>query len=296
MTNNVLNVGAFLDGYRDSLPIIIRCKEEADWYRYWQSEGMNHLDPALMALKGGIHAPNLAYVFISGYQAAMRYVFPETPEDGWTAFAASEDSHNPDKNPPLMATTTAETITLTGTKSWVAQSKSVDYLIVTAKSNNDDRVMTLVKTDQKGLVISHRESPSFLADMSQGFARFSAVSISTNACIPGDRLKTFMKSESKFIMLALSGWLYSQSLINQLALSNDFKSLATDYFSACCDNVVKVTTLATLDTRMQLLFNQFDNESDTGPIANWQGDRALVSTYSKGIQYSAAKKVALTVS
>jgi hypothetical protein len=289
MMNNVLDVGDFLDSYQKNLPIIPTCGQEADWYRYWQAAEMNHLDPALMALKGGIHAPNLAYVFISGYQAAMRYVFPEIPDDGWAAFAASEDSHNPIQNPPLLATNTADTIILTGTKSWVAQSKSVDYLIVTAKSDNDGRVMILVKTAHKGLELSHREAPSFLTDMSQGFARFSEVTVEKNAFIPGERLKTFMKSESKFIMLALSGWFYSQSLINKLALSDDFKSLATDYFSACRDNNVKVTTLATLDTRLQSLFNEFSNQSDTSTIANWQGDRALVSTYSKGIQARAAK-------
>ncbi|MEH6909654.1 MAG: hypothetical protein V7459_03640 [Oceanicoccus sp.] len=289
MTNNVLDVDDFLDSYRKNQPIIPKCEQEADWYRYWQSAEMNHLDPALMALKGGIHAPNLAYVFISGYQAAMRHVFPEIPDNGWTAFAASEDSQNPDQNPPLVATNTADTIILTGTKSWVAQSKSVDYLIVTAKSVTNGRVMILVKTAQKGLELSHRDAPSFLADMSQGFARFSEVAVEKNAIIPGERLKTFMKSESKFIMLALSGWFYSQSLINQLTLADNFKALATDYFSVCRDNAVKVTTLAALDTRLQSLFNEFSNQSDISTIANWQGDRALVSTYSKGIQTRAAK-------
>ena len=51
--------------------------------------------------------------------------------------------------------------------------------------------------------MSHRESPSFLADMSQGFARFSEAIVDANALIEGERLKTFMKSESKFIIACL---------------------------------------------------------------------------------------------
>lgn len=291
MTSNDSTMDDFLAGYFENPTQMFTCNNESDWYHYWESEGLNRLTPPLIALKGGIQAPNLAYVFIAGYQAAMRHVFPEIPKDGWTAFAASEDIHNPTDNPPLLITKNGDTISLNGTKSWVAQSKSVDYLIVTAKNDNKERAMVLVEIDQQGLLMSHRKSPSFLADMSQGFARFSEAIVDANALIEGERLKTFMKSESKFIMLALCGWFYKQSLKNQPALAADFRLLAADYFSVSQDNTTKVTALADLDTRLQSLFKTFNSESDTSTISNWQSDCALVSMYSKGLQSRAAKRV-----
>jgi len=289
MVNGIFDVRGFLDHYMSSLPVIPSCASEADWYRYWQSQALNQLEPALMALQGGVHAPNLSCVFTSGYQAAIRNVFPETPDTGWAAFAASEDTRNRQENPPLLAQTAADCVTLNGTKSWVAQSKNVNYLIVTAKNERNELVTAVVDVNQPGVELSHRESASFLSEMSQGFARFSGVKVASSDCIQDDRLKTFMKRESKFILLALSGWFYSQCLKNRLTLSSEFKSLALDYFTVCQDDAVKVTRLAALDTRLQALFTRFEDEHDLSNVSNWHGDRALVSTYSKGIQTRAAR-------
>ena len=50
------------------------------------------------AVKGGLLADRMAWVFVAGYQCALRHTFSELPADGIAVFAVSEDRKN---DPPL---------------------------------------------------------------------------------------------------------------------------------------------------------------------------------------------------
>lgn len=280
--------------------------DEAAWYAHWCENIGCDLTPTSMALSGGLQAPALAWVFVAGYQGAVRAVFPECPNSGWAAFAVSEDKHNPQQHPPMRLIKTPSQWLLQGSKSWVAQSRHVDHLIVTAAitydkkttentatENNDEQAKVSVIVNRKlaGITIGHREHSNFLPLMSQGFAQFESVAVEPSQCLAQERIKLFMKSESKFITLAIAGWLYAQSRVNDLPLAEKFKKLAEDLADYCDDGQASITQLARLDSQLQAFFSDFEQLVDTGRYSNWSTDRGLVSIYSQGIARAAEKSV-----
>ena len=57
----------------------------------WQRLVASQQDLGLLAVQGGLLADRLAWVFVAGYQAALRRTFPDQGFSGWAAFAVSED-------------------------------------------------------------------------------------------------------------------------------------------------------------------------------------------------------------
>ena len=74
--------------------------------------------PPAMAITGGAIADRLAWVFVAGYQAANRRVFPELPVDGWAAYLVSEDRNG--ELPGVTAAPNDGGFLLNGHKTWLA--------------------------------------------------------------------------------------------------------------------------------------------------------------------------------
>ena len=65
--------------------------DEHTYAELWlqQVSGLDSLQA--QAVKGGLLADRMAWVFVAGYQCALRHTFAELPTDGIAAFAVSED-------------------------------------------------------------------------------------------------------------------------------------------------------------------------------------------------------------
>lgn len=273
----------------DQPPLTFQTSQDEGTFRdLWDDQGLATETPTDMARRGGAMADRLAWVFISGYQAAVRYVFPEIPTGGWAAFAASEDRKNPKENPPLLAQTGVKGFVLNGTKSWVAQSRHVDHLVVTARDEAEATLSLLVDAHAPGVSLSHREQTNFLQAMSQGFARFENYHV-TGSQLPDDRLKLFMRSESRFIMLACSAFLHTHAVGQDEQLTQEAASLERDFYVIAVRDHVTSRELADLDDRLQALGGRFNASPISNTIPDWEADKSLLAMYSKGIQTRAAK-------
>jgi alkylation response protein AidB-like acyl-CoA dehydrogenase len=262
--------------------------DESAFRALWDRRGLSARAPKDMARDGGAISDRLAWVFLAGYQAAVRYVFHEAPVGGWVVFAASEDQKNPQDNPPLKISGVAGSLVLNGTKSWVAGSRNVDHLIVTARDEDDTVVTCLADAHGHGVTLSHREKSSFLQAMSQGFARFENCPVKGES-LPSDRLKLFMRSESRFIMLACTAFMAAHLVGIENDLSDEATALEKDFHDlAECDHITS-RGLADLDDRLQALANKFDQSLLSDDIPDWKADKSLLAMYSKGIQARAAK-------
>jgi hypothetical protein len=71
---------------------------EESYRELWLSGVAQQNDLGLMAVQGGLLADRLAWVFVAGYQAALRRTFPDQAYSGWAASAVSEDRRG---DPPL---------------------------------------------------------------------------------------------------------------------------------------------------------------------------------------------------
>lgn len=273
----------------DQSHLVPACADEAAWYAFWKKNDLSDLGPTEMAFEGGSNADRLSWVFISGYQAAIAHVFPEAPRSGWSAFAASEDKKDPEANPPLRLLGDANDLRLSGTKSWVAQSRHVDHLIVTAQTDENETICAIIDRHQDGISMSHRDAPGFLGQMSQGYARLEDVPVGQGSCLDASRIKLFIRSEAKFIMLAITGWLLAQSVKAESDLSPDFRGLAADIAEGCEDPDASASQWADLDDRLQTLFLALEAAVGLDHVPDWQKDRSLVSMYSRGLQKRAGR-------
>ncbi|MEM8769575.1 MAG: hypothetical protein AAGE43_19220 [Pseudomonadota bacterium] len=158
-------------------------------------------DPLALARAGGRAADRLAWVFASGYQAAVRHCFPEfaPPPGAWTCFAAAE----PRDMPGCVLKQTADGTLLEGNKSWVAGAGVIERLVV-AVGDGESRVFLHVPRNSEGVDILFPREPGFLAELSQGAASFKAVSVPADAILSDlNRAQWFRGAEPLFVLSAL---------------------------------------------------------------------------------------------
>jgi hypothetical protein len=262
----------------------VTIENEAACYQAWQTMGFASMAPTEMALRAGLMADRPAWVFIAGYQAAVRTVFPELKTDGWAAFAATENNDEANHYPGTTLCHADGKILLSGQKSWVAQSRQVDQIVVTINSTDIPSQSVLVDRHAPGVVLSHRPAPKFLADMSQGFAAFNNVEIEQGGLVEEDRRPAFLGCEPKFVLLAAAAFLLIRSKDEQIPA---LVSLVLSLANYCQSGREHAQTLVALD---RLLQDQLALISNTSTIPNWQTDSRLFSMYSSGIKRRADKK------
>ena len=77
----------------------VEAVSEAAYHDAWVEHALpREPDLLAMAISGGLIADRLAWVFVAGYQAACRHVFPTATLRSWVSYAATEDREN---DPPL---------------------------------------------------------------------------------------------------------------------------------------------------------------------------------------------------
>ena len=265
----------FLNG---DLPFPVAADEGA-FCKIWHDQGLGEAPAVSSALRGGLIADRLPWVFVAGYQAAIRHFFPDVPASGWAAYAATEDKADPVAHPPATLSADGK---LHGCKSWVAQSRHVDHLLVTVGEQ-----CVLIDAKQSGVQLSHRESPGFLGAMSQGFARFDAVT--PERTYDQERMREFGRREPRYVMLAGVGYLLGQLKDADDALQRGLIGLALGLAAVCETADVAHKTLASLDRGLQSAIDRFQVAVDCTVLPQWDSDRRLLSMYSARIRERATR-------
>ena len=185
--------------------------DERDFHAAWVTactdlQGCLVADEVALALAGGALADRLAWVFVSGYQAAVRRCFPElVAPAGWTCLAAAESRGGPG----CRLTTEGNDLRLNGEKSWIAGAAVLDSLVVSV-GEGDQRAFAGVLADAPGVTMDLPREPGFLAEMSQGVARFDNAAVTQVVEEPARGL-WFRGAEPLYVMLALNACLRSRA-------------------------------------------------------------------------------------
>ncbi len=164
------------------------CDSEQDYFGLWnehlgstRGEGTG-LGPTELAEVGGRLADRAAWVFIAGYQGALRQSFPALREyAGWASYVVSE-ARDESKAPTCHLVDTGSESYLQGTKNWVAASAHLRWLVVNAASStagSESTVNLLVSADANGVALIEKPSGRFLPELIVGRAEFSKVALST---------------------------------------------------------------------------------------------------------------------
>jgi hypothetical protein len=265
----------------------VSAADEAQWHKLWHERGLGAMAPVSMALTGGVLADRLAWVFVASYQAVIRKTFPDVGPEGWAAFAATESRDDAETYPP----TTLCDGRLDGCKSWIAQSRFVDHLLVTVSGDDGKATsghLVQIRADQPGVSLSHRSSPAFLSEMSQGYGRFDAVEVAPGHVLPGHLARSFAQGEPAFVMLAGAGFLLSR-IDPEHGLSNRLVGLVLALAHICAMETVPAIALARLDTLWQCCLEDFATTDACQGLAGWSGDNRLFRMYRDGIHRRAER-------
>lgn len=255
--------------------------DEAAYLAVWRAAGLGAGDPIANALHGGLLADRLPWVFIAGYQAANRRIFPDLPAEDWVAYAAAEDRDNPDLRPGVTARQADGGWRLDGSKTWIGQSRSVARLIVTARVDGADQpnATAMVERSAAGLTLTHREAPGFLPALSQGFAAFDAAACTAPTPWTPPMVKRFGRLEARFVMLAAAGF-----LLNHGAPPAVMAPMVLALAESCETEDIGPLTMAAIDDAFQVACADFEAKADLASLPDWAADRRLLGMYSARIQ------------
>lgn len=253
---------------------------ESKYYEQWVSASQNTLDnPRALAIQTGKISPNPAFVFIAGYQAAIRATFAELKQGGWIAYAASEDRSSESPKPGV----THRDGCLFGFKTWVAASKQINTLVVKVgrgpeafyahlnnllASPNEDAL----DKRPEGLTITTKTDPRFLPDISQGIVEFDQTPFKMIADV--SRVKQFGTYEPYYI--------YVSFLASLIAHQPKLSETANEVLNAHPNS----ESLAEMDLAVQGLIEKLNAENWGYALAgdNWEIDQRLYTMYSPMIQ------------
>jgi hypothetical protein len=250
-----------------------KLSNETDFKYHWQQSVDTSWTPEQVAFMGGLLADRLSFLFIAGYQAAVRRTF-DIHDNAWCVLAVSEDQSPTNPKPGLSIDANGN---LNGNKTWVASSRCAESLIVSVGKPGNGQLYK-VSREQSGLTIHHKDSPRFLGDMSQGIAEFSDVRIDAIDLVAPVNLKLFAKREPLFIYLAFCGFL--QTRLSHPLAPDMIEGLLTIAAGDFSDENHK-QLFAKIDTQIFTVFEQIEPTMFEG---NYTNDKDLMSLYSKVIQ------------
>ncbi|MDA0273547.1 MAG: hypothetical protein O3C68_09890 [Proteobacteria bacterium] len=245
-----------------------QCEGEADYHRFWTAQLDESWSAEETAFAGGLIADRLSFLFIAGYQAAVRRTF-NLANRTWTALAVSEDRSTDNSRPGL----TESSGRVNGFKTWVASSRFAEDLIVSV----DTTQFYVANRNTPGLSLSHKNAPGFLGDMSQGVAEFNDVAVSNLQPLGGLDLKPFAKREPLYLYVAFCGFLHRRGIHDVTSLLDDLLNIASGDFT----DPTHKALFATTDTSISEIFSELEPGLFAG---NYEKDKGLMSLYSKVIQ------------
>jgi hypothetical protein len=246
---------------------------EVDYHRLWMSRLDESWTAEQTAFAGGLISDRLAFLFISGYQAAVRRTF-NLANRAWTVLAISED-RNPDHPRPGLTESNGR---VNGFKTWVASSRFAQDIIVSV----DTTRLFIANRNTPGLSLAHKDAPGFLGDMSQGIVEFKDVSISDLQALGEFDLKLFAKREPLYLYFAFCGFLHREfqhrgGLPDITPLLDDLLKIASGDFTEPTHKALFAKT----DTRISEIFSELAPDLFAG---DYEKDKGLMSLYSTVIQ------------
>ena len=248
--------------------------DEQTYAALW-SEQVSGLDSlTAQAAQGGLLADRMAWVFVAGYQCALRHTFAELPAEGIAAFAVSEDRKN---DPPLPGVKSLQHnggVQVSGYKTWVACSASLSQLVIKADRGEAANYYCIERAT-KGLSLTDKHG-GFLAEMSQGVAHLDNVVVTTP--LDASQVAHFGLRETLYIYMAFCAW--AGKLVAQTERCERLIQRLATLVENLPANLEGLAELKEVDHAVQSLIAEVPERATPA----WGKDQRLISMYSPGLQ------------
>jgi|CXWL01.1.fsa_nt_gi hypothetical protein len=174
------------------------CENVAQWWPRHRAIAREHSDPIHQAIVGGFVADRVGWAFASGYQAALRALFPDAPADRICALCVTEVDGNSPKAIKSSLTKAGGEWTLEGSKKWTTLGPEGALFFVAARDEaaSSERAsirIARVASNAQGLKIEKMAATNFVPEVPHAQLRFSDLKLDEAAILPGDGYEQFVK-------------------------------------------------------------------------------------------------------
>lgn len=239
------------------------------------SEQVSGLDSlTAQAVQGGLLADRMAWVFVAGYQCALRHTFAELPADGIAAFAVSEDRKNDPPLPGVKSLLHNGSVQVSGYKTWVACSASLSHLVIKADRGEAANYYSIERVTE-GLSLTDKHG-GFLAEMSQGIAHLDNVAVPTP--LDASQVGHFGLRETLYIYMAFCAW--AGKFVAQAERCERLIQRLATLVANVPANLEGLAELKEVDHAVQALIAEVPESATPA----WGEDQRLISMYSPGLQ------------
>lgn len=276
-------------------PTEVSTMESADsWLREWRQLPFTSASPMQLAVMGGFQADRPAWVFASGYQAALRAAFAHTTGPEIFAFCLTEQGGQSARDLRTVYNTAGEgLINLSGAKGWTPLFEHYTAYFVACRPDSAsmaDAGLRVVRlpADIAGVSFEVRTPGSFMPELPTARMQLQDVQLDAAALLPGDGwsdyAKPFGAQEELYVTAAVLAYLlregraqqwpsnYLQQLIGALSL---LCSLADNEI----DSALTQLSLSGATSWARKLFSEanglWQQSDDEASAARWFRDKGI---------------------
>jgi acyl-CoA dehydrogenase len=174
------------------------CESVADWWPRHRAIAAGNPDPIHQAIIGGFVADRVGWAFASGYQAALRALFPDAPADRICALCVTEADGNSPKAIKSSLSRNGKGWLLNGAKRWTTLGPEGALFFVAARDEaaSGERPairLARVSSDSPGLKIRAMPPTRFVPEVPHAQLQFENLEIGEAEILPGDGYDRYVK-------------------------------------------------------------------------------------------------------
>jgi acyl-CoA dehydrogenase len=172
------------------------CESVADWWPRHRAIARDHASTIQQAIVGGFVADRVGWAFASGYQAALRSLFPDAPDNKLCALCVTEADGNTPKAIKSTLTGSAGGWLLNGAKRWTTLGPEGSLFFVAARDEaaSGERAaikLARVASGSAGLDIQDMPATKFVPEVPHAQLKFENVKV--EGLLPGDGYELYVK-------------------------------------------------------------------------------------------------------
>lgn len=174
------------------------CESVADWWPRHRAIASEHVDPIHQAIIGGFVADRVGWAFASGYQAALRALFPDAPADRICALCVTETDGNSPKAIKSSLRKDGTHWLLNGAKRWSTLGPEGSLFFVAARDEAASEArasirITRVDSKAQGLKIESMPATRFVPEVPHARLQFENLKVEDADILPGDGYDQYVK-------------------------------------------------------------------------------------------------------
>jgi len=185
-----------------------------DWLASWRQLPLDELSPFALAVLGGFQADRAAWAFSSGYEAALRAMFPQISGGGLHGFSLSEEGIRSLRDlQTLWQADSKGGVVLNGNKGWVPLPDHCEAYFVVCRAGGSQGALSVVRmpATADGVAMSPRNPAAFMPELPAARMQLQEVALDASAMLPGDGwtdyARPFGALEELYVSAALMGYL-----------------------------------------------------------------------------------------